>query len=87
MIYPNSDSALYIAESKMRDQARRQKVAHMLSDTGADQRGIFARSSARMLYVFGHQLVRLGHRLETYDLTAVTAGPQMQGPAHQAPYD
>ncbi|MCP4166921.1 MAG: hypothetical protein GY759_13670 [Chloroflexi bacterium] len=82
MIYPNADSALYLAESKTQDQIQRQKVAR--SDAGIDRRGVFARSSARILYVFGHQLVRLGRHLETYDLTAVTTVPQMQGPAIQA---
>ena len=87
MIYPNTDAILYIAESKMQDQVHRQKIARKLSDAGIDQHGVFARSSARMLYMLGHQLVRLGRRLETYDLTAVTAVPQMQSPAIQTPYD
>jgi len=87
MIYPNTDSTLYIAESKMQDQFQRQKIARMLSDAGIGQHGVFARSSARMLTMLGHQLVRLGHRLETYDLTAVTAVPQIQSPAIQAQCD
>jgi hypothetical protein len=87
MIYPNTDTTVYIAESKMQEQVQRHISARMLSDAGIDQRGLFIRSSARMLYMLGHQLVRLGHRLETRHLADVTAVPQMQSPAFQIPCD